>query len=85
MKMSLEAPTPIWSEILGKNVKRARMGMKLTQQLLSERSDVDLSYLGKLERGLCNPTLSVIVRIAHALTLSPAALLEVSETDTIAR
>lgn len=47
----------------------------LTQEELAFEAQIDLTYLGGIERGRRNPSLLVLSRIAMSLKVSPAALL----------
>jgi transcriptional regulator with XRE-family HTH domain len=42
----------------------------LTQEELAFESEIDLTYMGSIERGRRNPSLLVIVRIAKALSVA---------------
>lgn len=64
-----------WGERLGQNVRRLRQARGLTQERLAFDSEIDLTYLGGIERGRRNPSLLVMVRIAAALGVEPAVLL----------
>jgi transcriptional regulator with XRE-family HTH domain len=52
---------------LGKNVKRLREKQHLSQEKLSEKVDVHVSYIGQIERGLRFPSLKILFRISDAL------------------
>jgi transcriptional regulator with XRE-family HTH domain len=56
-----------WRVIVGRNVKRLRLAKGLTQERLAFSSDIDLTYIGGIERGRRNPSLLVMARIAEAL------------------
>jgi transcriptional regulator with XRE-family HTH domain len=53
--------------VFGSNLRREREGKKLTQEKLAERADLDPTYISGIERGVRNPSLLSIVRIAKAL------------------
>jgi len=61
--------------ILGSNVRRLRRSVGLTQEDLAAEIGIDMRYLGGIERGQENPSLSVIGRIAKALKTPAASLL----------
>lgn len=63
-----------WRAAVGENVRRLRQDRGLTQEQLAFESQIDLTYLGGIERGRRNPSLLVIVRIAGALMVTPADL-----------
>lgn len=54
---------------LAENLRRLREARGLTQQELSAASGVPRPTLAHLESGSANPTLSVIARVAHALSV----------------
>ncbi|WP_374322109.1 helix-turn-helix domain-containing protein [Brevundimonas sp.] len=64
-----------WKAVVGNNVRRLRMERGLTQEELAFEAQIDLTYLGGIERGRRNPSLLVLSRIAMSLKVSPAALL----------
>jgi transcriptional regulator with XRE-family HTH domain len=64
-----------WRLILGKNVRRLRQQKKLTQEQLAFEAEIDLTYVGGIERGKRNPSLLVMARIAKALGVHLAKLL----------
>jgi transcriptional regulator with XRE-family HTH domain len=55
-------------------VLRERRG--LTQEQLAEKSGVGRSHLARLETGKQDPTLSTIEKLAKALGVRPARLLD---------
>jgi transcriptional regulator with XRE-family HTH domain len=65
-----------WRAVLGENVRRLRHQRALTQEQLAFEAQIDLTYMGGIERGRRNPSLLVIARLAGALGVSPAGLLE---------
>jgi transcriptional regulator with XRE-family HTH domain len=64
-----------WRVTFGKNVRRARQQKKLTQEELAFEAEIDLTYVGGIERGKRNPSLLVMARIADALSVPLAKLL----------
>ena len=48
---------------------------QLTQMQLSNRCGVDMGEISRIERGMRDPQLSTIVRVAHGLHVAPAELL----------
>jgi transcriptional regulator with XRE-family HTH domain len=64
-----------WRAILGKNVRRLRQQRKLTQEQLAFDAEIDLTYMGGIERGQRNPSLLVMARIADALSVPLTKLL----------
>ncbi len=64
-----------WRTILGKNVRRLRQKRGLTQEQLAFEAEIDLTYVGGIERGKRNPSLLVMARIAGALSVPLRKLL----------
>jgi transcriptional regulator with XRE-family HTH domain len=65
----------------GSVLKAARTRTGMSQQTLAEGAGADRSYLSMLERGLQQPTLAMLLRIAKALHTHPEKLV----TDTLAQ
>jgi len=65
-----------WERIVGLNVRRIRKDRELTQEKLAMESEIDLTYLGGIERGRRNPSVAVVGRIAGVLGVHPRELFE---------
>lgn len=63
-----------WRKIVGVNVRRIRKARGLTQEELAFESEIDLTYMGGIERGRRNPSLLVMARIAESLRVKLAEL-----------
>ena len=59
---------------LGLNVRRAREAKQFTQEKLAERANLDPTYISGIERGLRNPGIKNVARLAKALGLTTAEL-----------
>jgi transcriptional regulator with XRE-family HTH domain len=59
---------------LGQNVRHHRETRGLTQEKLAERASLDPTYISGIERGLRNPGIKNVARLAKALGLSTAEL-----------
>jgi DNA-binding XRE family transcriptional regulator len=55
--------------VFGRNVRKFRQQRKLTQEQLAFEAQIDLTYMGGIERGRRNPSLLVMARIAEALAV----------------
>jgi len=62
-------------EIFAQNVRRRRVALGLSQEVLAEAAGVHRTYVGMLERSEKNVTIYNIERIATALDVEPAYLL----------
>jgi transcriptional regulator with XRE-family HTH domain len=63
-----------WRQIVGANVRRVRKAKALTQEQLAFEAQLDLTYIGGIERGRRNPSLLAMARIAEALGVDLAEL-----------
>lgn len=59
---------------LGSKVQRLRHDQGLSQEELADRAGLHRTYVSGVERGVRNPTLTVIERLAHALGVTIATL-----------
>ena len=66
-------------EIFAKNLRTARRQKGLSQEELAHRADLDRTYISSLERNVYNPTIDVVARLADALEIEPASLLQKSD------
>jgi transcriptional regulator with XRE-family HTH domain len=57
-------------------LKRLRQKEGLTQARLAHRTKLSLGYIARLEQGRHDPPLSTLLRIAKALRVTVAGLLE---------
>ncbi len=59
---------------LGRNVRRRREARELTQEKLAEKAGLDPTYISGIERGLRNPGIKNVARLAKALGLTTSEL-----------
>ena len=59
---------------LGLNVRKRREARELTQENLAERAGLDATYISGIERGLRNPGVKNVAKLAKALGLTTAEL-----------
>jgi transcriptional regulator with XRE-family HTH domain len=60
----------------GKHLKKLRLSKELTQEELCYRSGLQLSHLGRIERGERTLTLPTIYILATALEVEPKKMLD---------
>lgn len=60
--------------IIGKNIRTHRKDLGLTLEKAAEKIDISTKYLSEIERGIKEPSLSTIEKIAKAYKLSPLHL-----------
>ena len=63
----------------GRNLRAQRLKCQFTQEQLAEKADLDRTYISGLERGVRNPTITIVARLATALNVSLTALLGKNE------
>jgi len=62
-------------EKFGKRLRELRISQKLTQEKLAERANLHWTYVGQCERGVRNPSLINLQKLARALSVSSGELL----------
>lgn len=62
--------------VLGERVNALRVALGLSQEDFAGRVGLDRTYVSGIERGLRNPTLLVLLRLAQALEVPVTELLE---------
>ncbi|MEH6789738.1 helix-turn-helix domain-containing protein [Parasphingorhabdus sp.] len=63
-------------KLLGMNVRHHRKQKGITQEELAVAAGMERSYVSDLERGTRNPSVAALGRLAVALEVEPAALLQ---------
>lgn len=59
----------------GREVRRRRSTLGLTLEQLAERSELTPNYIGSVENGRRDPSLSTVLALAKGLEVAPAELL----------
>jgi transcriptional regulator with XRE-family HTH domain len=59
------------------NLRRLRVRRGLSQEALAVDADVDRSYVGRIERGVENPTVETLDKLAAALQVAAAEFLQI--------
>ena len=59
---------------LGLNLRQRREARELTQEKLAEKAGLDPTYISGIERGLRNPGIKNVARLAKALGFTTAEL-----------
>lgn len=65
----------------GKVLQRLRKAKGLSQEELSFRSQLDRTFISRLESGLRQPTIATIIKLAKALGVSAASI--VAEVEDV--
>jgi transcriptional regulator with XRE-family HTH domain len=69
-------------EIVAWNVRRLRVVRGISSEALAAVAGVDRVYLGRIERGIANPTIDILERLASTLGIEMAELFVVPSPDT---
>lgn len=64
------------AKAFGQAVREQRLKRGLSQEQLAEAAQVERSHMGKVERGEHLPSLTVVLRLAEALSCRPGKLLD---------
>ncbi len=59
----------------GNQLRKLRQERKLTQEELADKAGMHFTYIGQIERGIRNPSLINLQKIAKALKVSAGQLL----------
>lgn len=62
-------------DVLARNVREIREQRGWSQDELGDLADVHRTYVSQVERGVRNPTIEIVARLAKALKMSAADLL----------
>ncbi len=66
---------------IGLKIRIERTKRKLSQEKLSELSDISKTYIGSIERGESVPTIDILNKIAIAFEMELKELVDVSKVD----
>ena len=59
----------------GKHLRKLRQNQGLTQEELADRANMHFTYIGQIERGIRNPSLINLHKLAKALKVNSGQLL----------
>jgi transcriptional regulator with XRE-family HTH domain len=68
--------------LIGQNVRAYRTRLGISQEELAFRSELHRTYVSGVERGVRNPTVLIVGRLAKALEVEPGALLNQQTRQT---
>jgi transcriptional regulator with XRE-family HTH domain len=69
--------------VFGKVLRKLRERQNLSQEKLAEYCDLDRTYISLLERGLRQPTITTLFKIAEALKMSPSEIITQVEKECV--
>lgn len=61
---------------LGRNIRKLRLGLGWSQEHFAEEAGIHRTYASDLERGVRNPSILVLEKVAKCLNVSAAQLLD---------
>jgi transcriptional regulator with XRE-family HTH domain len=71
----MDSPASAAAQILGARLRERRTSLELSQEDVAHMSAMHVSNFGKIERGLANPNLHTLLRIASVLEVDPGVLI----------
>jgi len=69
------------AQAVGRAIRRLRTDMGLSQEDLAVKAGIDRTYPSLLERGMRQPTVSVLLGVAHALKTTSQYILDLAEEE----
>ncbi len=81
--MLADQPSPRVQGVLAANLRRLRIARSLSLSELARATGLSKATLSSIEGGRCNPTVGTIERLARALSVSLAELLETPPLEQI--
>ena len=69
------------TEKLGEKIKTARLAKKMTLKELAEKTQLSISFLSMVERGLTSAAVVSLKKIAEALDMDLSAFFEKTEDE----
>lgn len=70
---------PVVALAFGAAVREARLTVGIAQEELAHKAGIERSHMGKIERGEHMPTLALALKVARALGVSAASLVDRTE------
>lgn len=62
------------SVIFGQVLREQRMAKELSQEDLALNANVDRTFVSQMERGIRQPSITTLIKLARALGVSPSSL-----------
>ena len=74
-------PSTAYLRTLGLVIRRQRERLGISQEEFSFRCELDRTYVSGIERGVRNPTVKTLLRLAKGLGLKPGTLVTAADRD----
>lgn len=65
----------------GNRVQKLRIEAGWSQEVFADQTGLHRTYISGIERGIRNPTLLIVQKIANALSISPSELLQIEDGE----
>jgi transcriptional regulator with XRE-family HTH domain len=62
------------STVFGQVLREQRLSRELSQEELALAADVDRTFVSQMERGIRQPTITTLMKLASALGIQPSTL-----------
>jgi transcriptional regulator with XRE-family HTH domain len=62
------------STVFGQVLREQRLSRQLSQEELALAADVDRTFVSQMERGIRQPTITTLMKLASALGIQPSTL-----------
>ncbi len=63
------------STVFGQVLREQRISRDLSQEELALAADVDRTFVSQMERGIRQPTITTLIKLASALGIQPSTLI----------
>jgi transcriptional regulator with XRE-family HTH domain len=63
------------STVFGQVLREQRQSRQLSQEELALAADVDRTFVSQMERGIRQPTITTLMKLAGALNIQPSTLI----------
>ena len=63
------------STVFGQVLREQRISRDLSQEQLALAADVDRTFVSQMERGIRQPTITTLIKLAGALGIQPSTLI----------
>ena len=69
--------------LIGNRIKELRRKKGLSQEEFAEKAETSQNYLSRMERGTENPTLDMLIKLAHALEVEMWEMFDFGHNVTV--
>lgn len=71
------------SQAFGQALRTLRIERGLSQEALALEAGIQRNYVSLIERGINQPTITIIFKLAEALEMQPSQLIELVEAECL--